>query len=102
MKYRTEKDGIGEIKIPAEAYYGINTIRSKNNFDITKRGIPRQMIKALAYVKKAAAKANYDSDLLTKDVSEAIMLLPSEPFQSLQPQSSSSEYGSSYCYQTLR
>ena len=44
MKYRTEKDGIGEIKIPAEAYYGINTIRSKNNFDITKRGIPRQMI----------------------------------------------------------
>lgn len=74
MKYRTEKDGIGEIKIPAEAYYGINTIRSKNNFDITKRGIPRQMIKALAYVKKAAAKANYDSDLLTKDVSEAIML----------------------------
>lgn len=74
MKYRTEKDGIGEIKIPAEAYYGINTIRSKNNFDITKRGIPRQMIKALAYVKKAAAKANADDGLLTDEVAKAIML----------------------------
>ena len=74
MKYRTEKDGIGEIKIPAEAYYGINPIRSKNNFDITKRGIPRQMIKALAYVKKGAAKANAEADLITEEVSNAIML----------------------------
>ena len=58
MRYRTEKDAIGEIKIPAEAYYGINTLRSKNNFDITKRGIPRQMIKALAYVKKGGIITN--------------------------------------------
>ena len=73
MKYRTEKDAIGEIKIPAEAYYGINTLRSKNNFDITKRGIPRQMIKALAYVKKAAAKANSDDSLISDGVAKAIM-----------------------------
>ncbi|MBR6517332.1 MAG: aspartate ammonia-lyase [Bacilli bacterium] len=73
MKYRTEKDAIGEIKIPAEAYYGINTLRSKNNFDITKRGIPRQMIKALAYVKKGAAKANSDDSLISEDVAKAIM-----------------------------
>ena len=73
MKYRTEKDAIGEIKIPAEAYYGINTLRSKNNFDITKRGIPRQMIKALAYVKKAAAKANSDDSLISEEVAKAIM-----------------------------
>lgn len=73
MKYRTEKDAIGEIKIPAEAYYGINTLRSKNNFDITKRGIPRQMIKALAYVKKAAAKANSDDSLIREEVAKAIM-----------------------------
>lgn len=73
MKYRTEKDAIGEIKIPAEAYYGINTLRSKNNFDITKRGIPRQMIKALAYVKKAAAKANSDDSLISDAVAKAIM-----------------------------
>ena len=73
MRYRTEKDSIGEIKIPAEAYYGINTLRSKNNFDITKRGIPRQMIKALAYVKKGAAKANSDDSLISEEVAKAIM-----------------------------
>ena len=73
MKYRTEKDAIGEIKIPAEAYYGINTLRSKNNFDITKRGIPRQMIKALAYVKKGASKANSDDSLISEEVAKAIM-----------------------------
>ena len=73
MKYRTEKDARGEIKIPAEAYYGINTLRSKNNFDITKRGIPRQMIKALAYVKKGAAKANSDDSLISEEVAKAIM-----------------------------
>ena len=73
MKYRTEKDAIGEIKIPAEAYYGINTLRSKNNFDITNRGIPRQMIKALAYVKKGAAKANSDDSLISEEVAKAIM-----------------------------
>ena len=74
MRYRTEKDAIGEIKIPAEAYYGINTLRSKNNFDITKRGIPRQMIKALAYVKKGAALANADAGLINDDIAKAIML----------------------------
>ena len=74
MRYRTEKDTIGEIKIPAEAYYGINTLRSKNNFDITKRGIPRQMIKALAYVKKGAALANCEAGLIEEDVAKAIML----------------------------
>lgn len=74
MRYRTEKDAIGEVKIPAEAYYGINTLRAKNNFDITKRGIPRQMIKSLAIVKKAAAKANSDDDLIEPNISKAIML----------------------------
>ena len=73
MRYRTEKDAIGEIKIPAEAYYGINTLRSKNNFDITKRGIPRQMIKALAYIKKGAAKANLEDTLISQEVANAIM-----------------------------
>ncbi len=73
MKYRIEKDSIGEVKIPAEAYYGINTFRAKNNFDITKRGIPRQLIKALAIVKKAAAKANNDAAGISDDVAKAIM-----------------------------
>lgn len=73
MKYRIEKDAIGEMQIPAEAYYGIHTLRSHDNFDITKRGISRQMIKALAIVKKAAAKANLDAENLDPKVAKAIM-----------------------------
>ena len=67
MRYRIETDSIGELKIPAEAYYGINTARSANNFAITKRGINRQMIKSLTIVKKAAAKANLDADEITEE-----------------------------------
>ena len=73
MRYRIETDSIGEIKIPAEAYYGIHTARSANNFAITKRGINRQMIKALTIVKKAAAKANLDASELPANVADAIM-----------------------------
>lgn len=74
MKYRIEKDSIGEIKIPAEAYYGINTLRAKDNFDITKRSMPRQIIKALAIVKKSAAKANEDTDNLESNIAKAIIM----------------------------
>ena len=73
MRYRIETDSIGEIKIPAEAYYGIHTARSANSFAITKRGINRQMIKALTIVKKACAKANLDASELDSNVAEAIM-----------------------------
>lgn len=74
MRYRIEKDQIGELKVPLEAYYGIQTLRSKENFEITKRGICRQLIKALAIVKKAAAKANIDSENIDENVGKAIML----------------------------
>ena len=74
MKVRIEKDELGSKEIPYEAYYGIQTQRSKENFDIVKRPISRNMIKSLAIIKKAAAKANYDAGLLTKQVSDAICL----------------------------
>lgn len=74
MRYRIEKDSLGEKQIPAEAYYGIQTLRSKENFEITKRGICRQMIKGLAYVKKACAKANADCGYLDEKKAKAIML----------------------------
>lgn len=74
MRYRIEKDSLGELKVPAEVYYGIQTLRSKDNFEITKRGICRQMIKALVIVKKAAAKANLDAGLLDEKIAKAIML----------------------------
>lgn len=74
MRYRIEKDLLGERQVPAEAYYGIETLRGKENFEITKRGICRQLIKALAIVKKAAAKANMDADNIDEKIGEAIML----------------------------
>lgn len=73
MRYRIEKDAIGEMQIPLEAYYGIYTARCANNFAITKRGINRQMIKALTIVKKAAAKANLDAGELDAEIANAIM-----------------------------
>lgn len=74
MKTRIEKDSLGEVEIPYEAYYGIYTSRSKDSFQITKRGLSRQMIKSLAIVKKACAKANCDAGLLTAKQTEAICL----------------------------
>ncbi|MFA5543392.1 MAG: aspartate ammonia-lyase [Bacilli bacterium] len=74
MRFRIEKDDLGERQVPAEAYYGIQTLRSRENFQISKRPISRQMIKGLATVKKAAAKANYDAGYISKDVCNAIGL----------------------------
>lgn len=74
MRFRIEKDDLGERHVPAEAYYGIQTLRSKENFQISKRPISRQMIKALATVKKAAAHANLDAGYISKEICDAISL----------------------------
>ncbi|MFA6661588.1 MAG: lyase family protein [Bacilli bacterium] len=74
MKVRIEKDELGEKEVPYEAYYGIQTLRSKENFNISKRPISRQMIKGLSLVKKSAAYANADTGYITKDMCKAISL----------------------------
>lgn len=74
MKYRIEKDSLGEKKMPSEVYYGIYTLRGKENFQITKRGICRQLIKSVTIVKKAAAKANYEAGALDEKIADAIIL----------------------------
>lgn len=74
MRYRIEQDNLGEKKVPAEAYYGIGSLRSKETYQITKHGIIRQMIKSFANIKKTAAKTNSDMGYLNKDVAEAIFL----------------------------
>lgn len=74
MRYRIEKDALGEKTIPQEAYYGVGTERSKGAFQITKHGLSRQMIKALATVKKVSAKTNGKMGLLNEKESEAICL----------------------------
>ena len=74
VRYRIEQDILGEKQISAEAYYGIHTLRGKENFDLTKRGLNRQMIKALATIKKSAALANADMGNLKEDFAKAIAL----------------------------
>ncbi len=78
MRYRIEKDTLGEKIIPQEAYYGINTLRSKETFEITKHGICRQNIKALANIKKAQALTNFDFGLLDKEKCDAICMSADE------------------------
>lgn len=74
MRFRVEKDKLGEMQIPQEAYYGIGSIRSKEAFQITKHVLSRQMIKALAITKKVSAKTNCDFGFLNEKVANAISL----------------------------
>jgi len=69
MDYRTEKDTMGEVKVPADAYYGAQTERSIENFKIAQdiNKIPKEIIRAFAYLKKAAAITNYDAGVLPKE-----------------------------------
>lgn len=78
MRYRIEKDSLGEKVIPAESYFGIHTTRSKEAFQITKHGQCRQNIKAFAHIKKAAAKTNYEFGFLDKTKADAISLSADE------------------------
>lgn len=74
MKYRIESDSIGELKVNADAYYGVQTQRAIDNFDISRIKVSDypEMVKALGMVKLAAARANYDLGLLPKDIFKAM------------------------------
>lgn len=65
VKYRIEKDTMGEVQVPADRYWGAQTERSRNNFEIgPAASMPREIIQAFAYLKKAAAYANKDLAVL--------------------------------------
>ena len=75
MNYRTEHDTMGEVKVPAEKYWGAQTQRSKMNFEIGPEGsMPDEIIKAFAYLKKAAALTNADLGVLAEEKSNLIGL----------------------------
>jgi aspartate ammonia-lyase len=71
---RIEKDFLGEKQLPDDAYYGIQTLRGKENFHITGMPVSREphFVKAFGYVKKAAALANRDLGVLDRKVADAI------------------------------
>ena len=65
MEFRIEKDTMGEVKVPATAYWGAQTERSRNNFKIGPEGsMPKEIIYAFAFLKKAAAHANQNLGVL--------------------------------------
>ena len=75
MGYRIEKDFLGEKQVPEDAYYGVQTLRGKENFHITGMPMSREpyFVKAFGYVKKAAAMANRDLGVLDRKIADAII-----------------------------
>ena len=74
MDYRIEKDTMGEVKVPAHVYWGAQTERSVENFKIAQdiNRMPKPIIEAFAYLKKAAALANEELGVLPKEKAELI------------------------------
>jgi len=70
--FRIEKDSIGKKEIPADSYYGINTIRAQENFDISRENIHPELVKAIVIIKKAAAQSNFELGLLEENKKNAI------------------------------
>jgi fumarate hydratase class II len=72
MEYRIEHDTMGEVKVPADKYWGAQTQRSKENFTIGGHQMPVEVIRAFAILKKAAAQANETLGVLAKEKSAII------------------------------
>ena len=74
MSYRIEKDTMGEVQVPSEALYGAQTQRSIENFKIAQdiNRMPKEIIEAFAYLKKAAAITNFEAGVLAKEKADMI------------------------------
>ena len=72
MEYRIERDTMGEMQVPADRYYGCQTARSLVHFRIGNDRMPRELIRALGILKKAAALTNRDLGLLPDELCGAI------------------------------
>jgi len=72
MDIRIEKDSMGPVEVPADKYWGAQTQRSLNNFKIGNRKMPKEIIVAFAYLKKAAALTNLDLGVLPEEKANLI------------------------------
>ncbi|MFT4922695.1 MAG: fumarate hydratase class II [Haloarculaceae archaeon] len=72
-EYRTERDSLGEMQVPADAYWGAQTQRAIGNFPISDETFGRRFVRALGVVKKAAARANLDLGSIPEDKAECIL-----------------------------
>ncbi|MHA1986544.1 MAG: class II fumarate hydratase [Promethearchaeota archaeon] len=73
MNFRIEKDVLGEVKVPENVYWGVNTQRAIKNFQISGIKFPKIFLISLAEIKKACLLANIDLDLIDKDKGEALL-----------------------------
>jgi fumarate hydratase class II len=71
--YRTEIDSLGEVKVPASAYYGAHTQRAVGNFPVSGRRMPREFIRAVGIIKWTAAEANMSLGLLDEGIGNPIV-----------------------------
>src|SRR5437667_2072051 len=71
-QYRVERDALGEVRVPADAYYGAETVRAAENFRISGRAPRPELIRAIAWVKIAAARANAALGVLDPEIAGAI------------------------------
>src|SRR5262249_46119200 len=71
--HRIERDSMGEVKVPAKAYYGAQTQGAVENFPISGQQLPSRLIRALGLVKAAAAVANRDLGKLKPEIAEPII-----------------------------
>ncbi|MBY8988315.1 MAG: class II fumarate hydratase [Candidatus Lokiarchaeota archaeon] len=73
MNYRVEKDVLGEMEVPSDVFWGINTQRALQNFQISGKKFPKIFIISLAQVKKACLLANMELELIDKEYGDAIL-----------------------------
>ena len=79
MKYRIEKDTMGEVKVPSDKYWGAQTERSRNNFKIgAAASMPLEVVYGFAYLKKAAAHTNCELGVLSEDKRDLISIVCDE------------------------
>jgi len=79
MKYRIEKDTMGEVKVPFDKYWGAQTERSRNNFKIgAAASMPLEIVYGFAYLKKAAAHTNCELGVLSEDKKDLISIVCDE------------------------
>ena len=77
-EFRVSKDSMGEVKVPAEAHYGPTTQRGVDNFPISGQRFDRRIVRALALIKRAAARTNRDLGLLSPELEQAIIQAATE------------------------
>ena len=87
MSFRTERDPLGELEVPADAYYGVQTARAVENFPISGLRAPADLVTATILVKKAAAEANAALGRLDADVARAIVAAADEILAGAAPRS---------------